>query len=121
MKEGESLHLWPAFEKIISPHISNLSQSIIDNEDQLPLLFHSYIQIEAVKKKAQAATSINNNIINHTPDRLYNNMPRISKRADTEARDELKEIISSYYNDQHKGDFQTLGITLPWIDITPYY
>ena len=29
MKEGESLHLWPAFEKILSPHISNLSQSII--------------------------------------------------------------------------------------------
>ena len=111
MKEGESLHIWPAFEKILSPHISTLTQSIIDHEDHFPLLFHSYIQSRAEKEKAQAATSIINSIINHTPDRLYDMWPNYN---DTGARDKLKETISSYYNGQHKGDFKTLGITLPW-------
>ena len=113
MKDGESLHLWPAFEKILSPHISNLSQGIIDHEDHFPILFHSYIQIEAVKEKAQqvvSATSIIRSIINHAPDRLYNMWPKYN---DTGARDKLKEIISSYYNDQHKDDFKQLGIALP--------
>ena len=114
MKEGESLHLWPAFEKTISAHISNLSQSIIDNEDHLPLLFHSYIQTRAEKEKAQAATSIINSIINHTPDRLYDKMSYTNVRVRVSIRDNLKEIISSYSNDQHKDDFKTLGITLPW-------
>ena len=113
MKDGESLHLWPAFEKILSPHIPNLTQGIIDHEDYFPILFHSYIQIEAVKEKAQqvvSATSIIRSIINHAPDRLYNMWPKYN---DTGARDKLKEIISSYYNDQHKDDFKQLGIALP--------
>ena len=117
MKEGESLHIWPAFEKILSPHISTLTQSIIDHGDHFPILFHGYMQINKLEKdKVQhlgSATSIINTIINDAPDRLCDKMPGSSYSAHTQARDQLKEIISSYYNNQHKEDFKTLGITLP--------
>lgn len=63
MTQGESKHLWPIFKKILSPHISNLSQEII-NGDNFPHLFYAYMQIKVEKDRARG---IVNTMIHQVP------------------------------------------------------
>ena len=45
MGEGGCKRLWPAFQEFFSPHLSNLSQDILDSKASLPLILHSFFQI----------------------------------------------------------------------------
>jgi len=107
---GESEHLWPACEEILSPYVSTLSQEIIDDKDRFCGLFYCYMRVKVEMNKA--AVSIIHSVIHDAPSRLYDLMPG-TKQADSLARDKLKKIMSDYYKDKHKKDFQDLGITLP--------
>mmetsp|Transcript_19410 Transcript_19410/g.46576 ORF Transcript_19410/g.46576 Transcript_19410/m.46576 type:complete len:320 (-) Transcript_19410:250-1209(-) len=54
MKLGGNKHIWPLVEKILSPHISRLSQEVIDDNVSFPHLFYSFILLYVEKKRLQA-------------------------------------------------------------------
>eukprot|EP00578_Thalassiosira_sp_NH16_P021379 CAMPEP_0181098680 /NCGR_PEP_ID=MMETSP1071-20121207/12256_1 /TAXON_ID=35127 /ORGANISM="Thalassiosira sp., Strain NH16" /LENGTH=223 /DNA_ID=CAMNT_0023181293 /DNA_START=794 /DNA_END=1465 /DNA_ORIENTATION=- len=53
MKLGGNKHIWPLVEKILSPHISRLSQETIDDSVSFPHLFYSFVLINVEKERMQ--------------------------------------------------------------------
>eukprot|EP00578_Thalassiosira_sp_NH16_P015670 CAMPEP_0181106502 /NCGR_PEP_ID=MMETSP1071-20121207/16565_1 /TAXON_ID=35127 /ORGANISM="Thalassiosira sp., Strain NH16" /LENGTH=335 /DNA_ID=CAMNT_0023189911 /DNA_START=519 /DNA_END=1526 /DNA_ORIENTATION=- len=53
MKSGGSKHIWPLVEKILSPHISRLSQEVMDDNVSFPHLFYSFVLINMEKERMQ--------------------------------------------------------------------
>lgn len=109
MKECESKHLWPPFKKILSPHISNLSQEIIDDDVHFPYLFYSFMQVQIATEEKDRAMGIINTAINDVPDQFN----YFTVRNRQEAIKCLKCILSSHCNNKHKEDYKKLGIILP--------
>lgn len=118
--------MWHAFREIISPHVSSLSQEILDNSATFPLLVYSFLQIKLEKEKFQAAekhyeelrksgTSIINYAMRY-PNTIFHELPSSrsisSGGIDTFGEKIMQEIISEHYAHQSE-DFKRFGITPP--------
>lgn len=53
MNEDGCKELWPAFKKIIPPHLSLLSREIVESDETFPLLVYSFMQNKIEKEKAE--------------------------------------------------------------------
>ena len=51
MSGEDCKHIWPLLEKILSPHISRLSQNIVDHSSAFLLLVYSFVQIKIEKDR----------------------------------------------------------------------
>jgi len=52
MREGKSTHLWRMINNIMSPHISHLSQEMIDDKINFPHIFYPYMQLKIAQDSA---------------------------------------------------------------------
>lgn len=108
MGGGESTYLWPAVKEIISPHLSNLSQEMIDDDVLFPHLFHSYIQIKAAEDRCEAATDMVKSIVNVFP----GDISRAGFGQNASAWETFKKVMNDHYN-SNRAEFESLGIELP--------
>ena len=54
MKSGDGCkNLWPAFERVLTPRITSLSQEMVDNHATFPLLIYSFKHMTIEKEKAK--------------------------------------------------------------------
>ena len=103
-------------KKILSTHINDLSQEIIDHDDHFALFFHMCIKIKlerdrvkAEKGKTKAAKSIIKTLIDNVP----------NEEMPATLRKKYMDIVSAHHNDKHKGHFKKIGMSLPPIYSAP--